>query len=564
MNEEKLKSPAVCVALGFILLLGLYLRVAGLSTLGPGFDEPIHIYAAMSILQTGEPTLPSGFEYTRSLLFTSLVAVSFKIMGASLFAARMPSVLFSMFSILLLFKIGSDFFGRKVGLAAAFLMAFVPFEVSWARACRMYSMYQFFYLGAFYAFYRAFESRETPSPDAAHGGGRPFLARLVCTWGLKWNWLIVCMASFGIAFHLQHLAGVFPLSVLIYLLAMLVVTLPGKSKEQFLRSKYFVFSSAIVFAMTIALLIPQVQSQFIEHYSYTPEWNKSVGTSATRYFNYLISPMLFPFMVFFALGSIELLSRWNKEGFYTLVITATPLAVHSFAVNVQGWRYVYDIFPLVLLIAGYAISSFGEKTVSLVVDSFRTIEWRSQTMRKSCIVLSMSLLFVVFSVPFLYTAHGALKLSRNQDGNYGAEYHADWEKACRFLNGARQSGEIVVASIPIAAMYCGCDEVQYKLDNGGMDLFRHVEGSDLSLDVYSNAMAITSLDELKRVLSEHRYGWLLVDVQRFDNPSTIPPPIRGFVEKYFTYRYKANGTILVFSWNPDVVSQAGLLAVSAQ
>lgn len=564
MNEKKLKSSTVCAALGFILLLGLYLRVAGLSTLGPGFDEPIHIYAALSILQNGEPTLPSGFEYTRSLLFTSLVAASFKIMGTSLFAARMPSVLFSMFSILLLFKIGSDFFGRKVALAAAFLMAFVPFEVSWARACRMYSMYQFFYLGAFYAFYRAFESRETPSPDAAHTGDRPLLARMACAWGLKWNWLIVCLVSFGIAFHLQHLAGVFPLSVLIYLLAMLVLTLPGKTRGQILRSKYFVFSSALVFAMTIALLTPQVQSQFIEHYSYNPEWNKSVGTSAARYFNYLISPMLFPFMVFFALGSIELLSRLNKEGFYTLVVTATPLAVHSFAVNVQGWRYVYDVFPLVLLISGYAISSFGEKTVSLVVDSFRTIEWRSQAMRKSCIVLSMSLLFVVFSVPFLYTAQGALKLSRNQDGNYGAEYHADWENACRFLNGARQSGEIVVASIPIAAMVCGCEEVQYKLDNGGMDLFRRVEGSDLSLDVYSNARTITSLDEFKRVLGEHRYGWLLVDVQRFDNPSTIPPPIRGFVEKYLTCRYKTNGTILVFSWNPDIVSQAGLLAASVQ
>src|SRR5581483_11163331 len=129
-----------------IVLSGFYVRIDGLANLGLGSDEPIHIYPAKSILETGEPLLPSGIKYSRALPFTYSVALSFKLFGINEISARLPSVIFGTLSIILIFFIGKEFFGTMVGLVSALLLAFIPFEIAWSRTCRMYSMYQFFFL----------------------------------------------------------------------------------------------------------------------------------------------------------------------------------------------------------------------------------------------------------------------------------------------------------------------------------------------------------------------------------------------------------------------------------
>ena len=97
------KYVVFAIILFIVVCGGFYIRVIKLGETSLSFVEPLHIYPAKSILETGEPTLPSGSEYSRALWFTQLVALSFKLFGINEFSARFPSVVFGTLSIIVVF-----------------------------------------------------------------------------------------------------------------------------------------------------------------------------------------------------------------------------------------------------------------------------------------------------------------------------------------------------------------------------------------------------------------------------------------------------------------------------
>jgi 4-amino-4-deoxy-L-arabinose transferase-like glycosyltransferase len=180
--------------------------MAGQRESGLGFDETIHVYAAKSILETGKPELPSGEIYDRALFFTKAVALSFKLFGVNELSARLPSIVFGVLSVVLVFFIGRGF-GTSAGLIAALLMAFMPFEVGWSRACRMYSMYQFFFLLTLFSFYKGFEPEKVrvnvETLKIEKSSDTHFMVAFFKD--LNWTWIVLTGIFTIIALNLQPL-----------------------------------------------------------------------------------------------------------------------------------------------------------------------------------------------------------------------------------------------------------------------------------------------------------------------------------------------------------------------
>lgn len=550
MTDKTSNRLLIYSLVSLILMAGLYLRTVGVANMGLGFDEPIHIYAAKSLLENGDPVLPSGKVYSRALLFTYAVAGCFKLFGMNEMSARLPSIVSGILAILLAFFAGRYLFGSVAGVLAALLMAVTPYEIVFSRACRMYSMYQLFFLLTFFAFYRGFEGRSELDSAAGLVTYRPLASAWMRIFknDLNWPWLMLAGISWLIAVHLQPLALSFGGGVLLYLFGMTAATGLRIGFKGTIRTKYFVFFTFAVIAAAILLATPYVQGKIETLVGFAPSWSRH-SSSPYRYYYFLLSPTLFAVTVFLCLGSIAVSARMQKAGGYTLAVLAVPLFLHSFLVNVQQYRYIYDVFPLILIVAGYGIKVFFENEYQTFERCFakRFPQWKMSKWRTVIVAVPSMAVLVVFFLPVLKTS---LRISSIQGTAFGGEFYVQWRKGCAFLNRAYRPGDVIIASIPLAAEFYGCKAVDYSLDNGEIDQFGAAPEGGFREHPFSKTPAITNLQELRRVVALNPRGWLLLDAQRFRSSTTTPAAVREFIlHNLIQHSTKADSTLHVFSWD---------------
>lgn len=133
--------------LGLGICLGSFvLYLVNLDQPSENSDEFYHMLAARGLLATGEPRIAEGL-YWRGYLFTWLVAASFRLLGESLVAARLPSVMATALLVLLLFLWVRREAGSIAAVLAAGLYAISPFAVEIAQFCRFYALQTLAFLG---------------------------------------------------------------------------------------------------------------------------------------------------------------------------------------------------------------------------------------------------------------------------------------------------------------------------------------------------------------------------------------------------------------------------------
>ena len=120
------------------LFLGMALLYALNLDLPPHPDELYHLLAARGLNAEGAPSVAVGL-YTRTLLYTWLIAVSTAVFGDGLVAARLPSVLLMAATDALLFIWLRRVAGSRAAWLGAVLFALSPFAVDIARFARFYA-----------------------------------------------------------------------------------------------------------------------------------------------------------------------------------------------------------------------------------------------------------------------------------------------------------------------------------------------------------------------------------------------------------------------------------------
>jgi hypothetical protein len=86
------------------------------------------------------------------------VALSFMLFGISTMSARLIFSLFGILSLFVVYKIGSHFYDKRVGLLSLFLQSINLLLILHERQARYYSMAVFGFLSTIYLFYRALET----------------------------------------------------------------------------------------------------------------------------------------------------------------------------------------------------------------------------------------------------------------------------------------------------------------------------------------------------------------------------------------------------------------------
>ena len=145
MNKLKIKSFILAYwPIGLIILVSFSLRLYHLGYHDFWYDEAYTVNFAKFLRISWNPPL-----------YNTLIHFWTKLFGFSETSLRFPSFLFSFFSVITVFFLGRELFGKKVGLLASVFIGLSPFHIWYAQEARDYGMMLFFGTLSSYLLFRA-------------------------------------------------------------------------------------------------------------------------------------------------------------------------------------------------------------------------------------------------------------------------------------------------------------------------------------------------------------------------------------------------------------------------
>lgn len=137
VGKEK-KSFLILAILSLIFLSTRF----NMTKIGLWQDESFQIFAAEGILKSGLPKISNvvvnNIIYTRGITQTYLIALFFSIFGKSDFIARIPTLIFSLISMIVFFSIFKKIYGNKIALLSSIILIFWSWTIFFASWSRFY------------------------------------------------------------------------------------------------------------------------------------------------------------------------------------------------------------------------------------------------------------------------------------------------------------------------------------------------------------------------------------------------------------------------------------------
>ncbi|HHY55772.1 MAG TPA: hypothetical protein GYA08_10080 [Chloroflexi bacterium] len=180
----------------FVLLaVACWLRWQYIQQVGLHVDEFSSLWAVRRVLEYGFPLLPSGVIYTRGLFHTYLTALFMQLGGFSFTTGRLPSLLFALATVALIYWIGWKHWRPGVGVLAALGLALLPEAIEAGGRARFYAPVMFWSLLAAWAFFEAI--RHTDDANRS--------------WRTVRRWHLLFAVSFALAiFSHEEIALLYP------------------------------------------------------------------------------------------------------------------------------------------------------------------------------------------------------------------------------------------------------------------------------------------------------------------------------------------------------------------
>jgi len=324
------------VALLGIVLIGVFLRVYDLGVQSLWFDEAFSVWISKMSLSQIVPTV-AGVD-VHPPLYYFILHYWIALFGTSEVAVRLPSVLFGVLAIPVIYVLGRRLFTEEVGLLAALILAFSTFNVQYSQEARMYSLMVLLALLSMYFFIR-FLHRNTVAISVGY---------VLCTTLLLYT----------------HLYGIFVvIAQNVYLLTLLFL-----SRDRAFRLRHWVVLQALLvvfFAPWISVVISQisgVRNGYFTSWISTPTINALIETLYT-YSGWSLESAITTNLLrlFFALSVLSLFTFRKVRG--SIDWKAPVKALKSYAWEVSFTKdynalYFLAVWLLAINVIPFVISLF--------------------------------------------------------------------------------------------------------------------------------------------------------------------------------------------------------------
>jgi hypothetical protein len=466
--------------------------------------EPIHhdeisAYAfTQGVLQYGfpggqvHPDLPFGYCSTSELAYYPTALCELFVDDPRL-VLRIPAVLWSMATLMLLGRMGTRWFNPYVGLIAAILYALSPHVIGWANLGRYLSQVQFFTLLTTYCTYEAFRN-STP--------------RVGMVWAAAFSMAAMYLSWEG--------AGMYGIGLA---LAVLVLRRHDMRPVLGCPSVYAgaLFVLLIVAAQNAHRIGQQTQRMWygegISDLALKPMWRYPffdidfflMNASWTR-------SALLPMLAFVLACVMAVRHRWRTPIRFALICLTTNALLMAALLPLRTNRYSYHLLPIFVLIAATVIVWCSEMLWRIGSDV--RMNWPQRAYAR---VIAVGL-----SVVLVGLASGWLVRPSELDDYVVAAYdirqmrYPHWDGPNEYLRAHMREGDIVMATFPHtqnfmlspgAAKPTDAAEVDYWLESTLIVQATLGDSRAMPRDRRSGTPMIYDISQLKQLFTDHDRVW---------------------------------------------------------
>lgn len=467
-----------------IVVIGFGLNTYNLGFVGLDADENTSYDATKGILRTGAPEAASGIWYTRSPAYHYMLALWLRIVGDSIVNARFLSALWGTATLVLIFILTRKITGKVwLALVVTAILAVDPSQIYFSRFIRFYQVVQFMSLLAFWLFFKGFIERK----GRAYQYGFFFALTLMV---LNQEVTITLLPCFLIGFLFFYRP--FRLSVDWPIVVSTLVSLG-------------IIAYDIVF-FSIKCLTPWVAlSDSTDAYL-----KLHLFTVSGLANNFFVGPsrMHTLYSFFFFLGFLYFIKRRDAKLVFLFSSVLVNVLLLSILIYQIATRYVYQIYPLFVLLAVYSAVCLAES----LGRRFESILKGLLPLRNVALVCIALLLLSNIEPDRVLAGYQDALTRRNNE-------------AFEYIRDHRQAGDVVISTSPAgsATSLGGLDYVMPGTLH--FDIFYWNDGR--VIDRWGGGVVISNLDQMSEVLEKNKRVWLHIDNHtegRFD------PVFRQYVE----------------------------------
>jgi len=507
---------------GLLLAAACYLRWQYIQRVGLHVDEFSSLWAVRRVLEHGIPLLPSGVLYTRGLFHTYLTALFAQVGGFSFTVGRLPSLLFALATVALIYAVGWRRWRPGVGVLAALGLTLLPEAVEAGGRARFYAPMMFWSLLAAWAFFEAIRA-------AGNAGRSQRTAR---------RWHLLFGASFALAiFSHEEIALLYPALLLTAFLwrGWGYVRLPGAAPA------HVISLGALALRLTIEqigqpgqLLAIQSSQPYLDLYFDPAGLWRLVETL-------FLAPARLPWTI----GALA------AVGAALVNLRRVRGHCQELASSSQATLFFALLFGVVfVLFATIVGASWRNPRYLLFIQSYwlligaagmvGAIAFAIRSPRGQAVAVAATSLLLVFLM---------------QDDAFAAtrERMLGYEHAFAYVAAQRQPGDIVMT--PQAAgcalvMGAACD---YYTQGRDFEPFVLATADARRIDRWSGATLLATLPQLEAVLAQDKPVWFVIDgerlLKRFEDGFA-----RAVLERFAVARSDDAARVLHFTGAPPLAA----------
>jgi 4-amino-4-deoxy-L-arabinose transferase-like glycosyltransferase len=482
------------LALLALLAVGFWLRYRDLLTEPLQHDESNHYRMTRGLWKRGcpsfeiHPNLPDKFVET-STLFYITTALSSLVFDDVRLIVRVPALIWATATIVLLYLVGRDLFGRTVGLCAAALYTFAPLCIQMADFGRYLSQTQLLTLLTVYLFWRTIE------------GTGPINRRLLWLTGLVFlmtylTWEATSLTAFGMILavlihrrgRLRSVLG--DPTVWAAMLVVMMVCLIQYSYREMSLSRFLWYGAG---GARDTRLMPMWRFPGYEPWYYV--WNASWARDT-------FLPMLG------LLGGALLAVRGSSRhaARFLLVIFLTTGVFMASLMSVKQWRYGYHLVPLLLLLASAALVAGVRRLAVLYQGAPRGWRWYGAGVVG---LAGLGVLALGSGMPLQLAEMAEYRIPPYLEPlGLDALKFADHNAAVRFLRKNLQDGDVIMANRPHLLDVLMVDRrTDYWPENSPLVPALLDDVRPVPLHYYNGALMVPNRKSFEDVFARHRRVW---------------------------------------------------------